>query len=251
MSSSPAVPAPIRVGPVQWLSRAMAAIGFLFDIYSVLVGPLLLRPALPDLAGIERGTPAYTQWAGYLFWIPPLAGGFFGLIGGYLTDRFGRRAVLVWSILLYTLAAVAAGFSTSLEMLLLWRTLSFIGVCVEFVAAVAWLAELFPNPKQREAVLGYTQAFSSLGGVLVSAANYFASQFSLSLPAIYGGHSPWRYTLISAVVPAIPLIIIRPFLPESPQCERMKDPGTLKRPRFPELFAPPYRKTTILPALLL
>jgi len=158
--------------------------------------------------------------------------------------------VLVWSILLYTLAAVAAGFSTSLEMLLLWRTLSFIGVCVEFVAAVAWLAELFPNPKQREAVLGYTQAFSSLGGVLVSAANYFASQFSLTLPAIYGGHSPWRYTLISAVVPAIPLIIIRPFLPESPQWKRMKDAGTLKRPSFAELFAPQYRKTTIVTALL-
>ena len=35
-------------------------------------------------------------------------------------------------------------------------------VSVEFVAAVAWLAELFPDPKRREAVLGYTQAFSSL-----------------------------------------------------------------------------------------
>jgi len=228
----------------------MAAIGFLFDIYSVLVGPLILRPALHDLAGIELGTPRYTQWAGYLFWIPPLAGGFFGLIGGYLTDRFGRRAVLVWSILLYTLSAVAAGFSASVEALLVWRTLSFIGVCVEFVAAVAWLAELFPNPKQREAVLGYTQAFSSLGGILVSAANYFASSYSASLPSIYGGHSPWRYTLISAVLPAIPLVIIRPFLPESPQWKQMKDAGTLKRPSFAELFAPQYRKTTIVTALL-
>src|SRR5258706_2837274 len=250
MSSSPAVPAPIRLGPVQWLICAMAAIGFLFDIYSVLVGPLILRPALHDLAGIELGTPRYTQWAGYLFWIPPLAGGFFGRIGGYLTDSFGRRAVLVWSILLYTLSAVAAGFSASVEALLVWRTLSFIGVCVEFVAAVAWLAELFPNPKQREAVLGYTQAFSSLGGILVSAANYFASSYSASLPSIYGGHSPWRYTLISAVLPAIPLIIIRPFLPESPQWKKMKDAGTLKRPSFAELFAPEHGKTTIVTALL-
>ena len=51
--------------------------------------------------------------------------------------------------------------------LLFLRCTTFIGVCVEFVAAVAWLAELFPNPKQRESVLGYTQAFSSLGGVMV------------------------------------------------------------------------------------
>src|SRR5258707_6009732 len=254
MSSSPAVPAPIRLGPVQWLICAMAAIGFLFDIYSVLVGPLILRPALHDLAGIELGTPAYTQWAGYLFWIPPLAGGFFGLIGGYLTDRFGRRAVLVWSILLYTLAAVAAGFSTSLEMLLLWRTLSFIGVCVEVVAAGAWLAELFPNPKQREAVLGYTQAFSSIGGLLVTLAFGLLNQYSHLLPSIHGVAEPaklvWRYTLISGVVPALPLIFIRPFLPESPVWAEKSAKGTLRRPSIGELFAPEYLRTTLVTAFL-
>ena len=56
-------------------------------------------------------------------------------------------------------------------MLLFLRCTTFIGVCVEFVAAVAWLAELFPEPKQREKVLGYTQAFSSVGGLLVAIAN--------------------------------------------------------------------------------
>ena len=60
----------------------------------------------------------------------------------------------------------------------------FIGVCVEFVAAVAWLAELFPNPKRREKVLGYTQAFSSIGGLLVAVANGLAVAYALSLPAI-------------------------------------------------------------------
>ena len=54
--------------------------------------------------------------------------------------------------------------------------LVFVGVCVEFVAAVAWLAELFDDPKQRERVLGYTQAFSSVGGILVAGANVTAAQ---------------------------------------------------------------------------
>ena len=82
----------------------------------------------------------------------------------YLTDLFGRRRVLTYSILLYAFSALAAGFATSLPVLLILRCTTFIGVCVEFVAAVAWLAELFPHGKQRESVLGYTQAFSSLGG---------------------------------------------------------------------------------------
>jgi MFS family permease len=235
---------------VKWTICVVAAIGFLFDIYSVLVGPLILQPAMLELSGLKPGTPAYRDWAANLFWIPPLCGGFFGLIGGYLTDLFGRRRILVWSILLYSIAAVAAGFAGSLQTLLLWRTLSFIGVCVEFVAAVAWLAELFPEPKTREAVLGWTQAFSSLGGIAVSGANYMANHYALSLPAIYGGHAAWRYTLISAVLPAIPLMIIRPFLPESPEWQRQREAGTLKRPSIMELFAPAYRKTTVITALL-
>lgn len=246
--STPAAP---RISTaVKWTICAVAALGFLFDIYTVLVAPLILRPALAELGHLQPGTPAYADWAGRMFWIPPLVGGFFGLIGGYLTDLFGRRRILVYSILLYSLAAVAAGYATSLESLLVWRTLSFIGVCVEFVAAVAWLAELFPEPKTREAVLGWTQAFSSLGGVCVSGANYLANHFALSFPAIYGDHKAWRYTLISAVVPAIPLAIIRPFLPESPQWERLRMAGGLKRPSIGELFQPTYLRTTIVTTLL-
>jgi len=179
-----------------------------------------------------------------------MAGGIFGLLGGYLTDRLGRRRVLVFSIMLYALSAAAAGYATSLPALLLLRTTTFIGVCVEFVAAVAWLAELFPEPKQREKVLGYTQAFSSLGGLMVSAVYTWTARHGADLPAIHGAHEAWRYTLISGLLPAIPLIVIRPFLPESPIWAKKKAEGTLKRPSFAELFRPEFRRTTIVTALM-
>jgi len=236
---------------VKWTICIVASLGFLFDIYVVLVGPLILQPALIELGNLKPGTPDYRDWAGNLFWIPSLVGGFCGLWGGYLADRFGRRRILTWSILLYALAATASGLATDLETLLLFRTLSFAGICIEFVAGVAWLAELFPNPKTREAVLGYTQAFSSLGGVLAAGAFFAANRFGAELPAIYGNHSPWRYALIAGVAPALPLAIIRPFLPESPQWEHQRLEGTLKRPSVLELFSPAYRKTTAVTALLL
>src|ERR1700687_5322540 len=200
---------------VKWTICVVASLGFLFDIYVVLVGPLILQPALIELGHLKPGTPDYRDWAGNLFWIPPLVGGFCGLWGGYLADRFGRRRILTWSILLYAVAATASGLATQLETLLLFRTLSFAGVCVEFVAAVAWLAELFPNPKTREAVLGYTQAFASFGGLMVAGAYYLAVTYGARLPAIHGGHAAWRYTLISGLIPAIPLMFLLPFLPES------------------------------------
>src|SRR5688572_16906733 len=166
-----------RLTPTQWLICAIAAIGFAFDIYEILMLPLIVRPSLLELTGAVPGSPEYQMWVGRLFYIPAFAGGIFGLIGGYLTDRLGRRRVLTYSILLYAVAAFASGFSTSIAMLLFLRCLVFIGVCVEFVAAVAWLAELFPNPEQREKVLGYTQAFSSVGGLLVAFANGLAVEY--------------------------------------------------------------------------
>jgi len=137
----------------QWLICFTAALGFAFDIYALLVLPLILAPALREMTGFLPGTPPFQAWVGKLFFIPAFAGGIFGLLGGYLTDRLGRRRILVWSILLYAFSAFASGFVTTPLMLLVFRCTTFIGVSVEFVAAVAWLAELFPHPKQRETVL--------------------------------------------------------------------------------------------------
>jgi MFS family permease len=234
----------------EWLICFVAALGFAFDIYELLMLPLIVGPALHDLLGISPGSPDFNRWVGWLFWLPAIAGGIFGLLGGYLTDLFGRRRVLVWSILLYAFSAFAAGFATSPGWLLFFRCTTFVGVCVEFVAAVAWLAELFPDPKRREAVLGWTQAFSSVGGLLVTGAYFLAVHFADSLPAIYGAHAPWRYTLISGVIPALPLMIIRPFLPESPAWKTKKEAGTLKRPSLAAIFQGDLKKVTLVTTLL-
>jgi MFS family permease len=241
---------PPRLTPTEWLICAIAAIGFAFDTYELLMLPLIVGPALNELINARPGSPAYAEWVGLLFFVPAVFGGIFGLLGGYLTDRLGRRRVLTWSILLYAFSALAAGYATNIYWLLLFRCTTFIGVCVEFVAATAWLAELFSDPRQRERVLGYTQAFGSVGGIMVTGAYYLAVTYGNSLPAIYGGHTPWRYTLISGILPAIPLIIIRPFLPESPIWQQKKRAGTLKRPSIGELFNPLYKRTTIVTTIM-
>ena len=235
----------------QWLICFVAALGFAFDTYELLMLPLIVRPALMELLGVPAGHPSINEWVGILFYVPAVAGGIFGLIGGYLTDLFGRRRVLVWSILIYAFSAMAAGFATSVEALLFWRCATFVGVCVEFVAAVAWLSEMFPEPGRREKIVGYTQAFGSFGGLMVTGAYYLINTYGQSFPAVLGGHDAWRYTLMSGVIPAIPLMIIRPFLPESPIWHEKKQAGTLRRPSFAALFTPALRRTTIVTTIMM
>ena len=239
-----------RLTPSQWLICGVAALGFAFDLYETLVLPLIARPALAALGNFKPGSPGSNLWVGLLFYLPLASGGIFGLLGGYLTDLLGRRRVLVWSILLYAFSASAASFALTLPQLLFFRCTTIIGVCVEFVAGVAWVAELFSNPKQRESVLGYTQAAFGFGGLMVTGAYYVAVTYAERFPTIHGGHEAWRYTLLSGLIPAIPLILARPFLPESPIWQEKKSKGTLKRPSFAELFRPALRRTTLVSTFL-
>jgi hypothetical protein len=124
------------------------------------------------------------------------------------------------------------------------------GACVEFVAAIAWLTELFAEAKRREAMLGYAQVCATLGNFMIAGAYYAAVTWGDQFPAVHGGHSAWRYALIFGALPAIPLMILRPFLPESPVWRAKKAAGTLRRPRIRELFEPRLRRVTLITTAL-
>ena len=65
---------PARLTPIQWLVCAVAALGFAFDLYEIVVLPLVLRPALAALGNLESGTPEFNRWAGLFFFVPAVAG---------------------------------------------------------------------------------------------------------------------------------------------------------------------------------
>src|SRR6267142_6802286 len=116
--SSPAVlsaaPATRKLSTTEWLIILVAVIGFAFDTYELLMLPLIAGPALSEILQVPPNNPLVTRWVGNMLWITALSGGIFGLLGGWLTDRFGRKKVLVASIMLYSISPVMAAYSTSL-----------------------------------------------------------------------------------------------------------------------------------------
>ncbi len=255
--NSPAVgsASPPKFGLTEWLVILVAVIGFAFDTYELLMLPLIAGPALSEILQVPPNNPLVTQWVGYTLWITALCGGIFGLLGGWLTDRFGRKRVLVASILLYSLSPVMAAYSTSLGWFMFFRCTTFVGVCVEFVAAITWLAELFPDKRQKELVLGGTQAFASVGGLLVTTANIFSVKYAAILPALalpepFNAHATWRYTLMTGLLPAIPIALMLPFVPESRVWLEKRRAGTLRRPSIFQLFSPELRRVTLVTAAL-
>lgn len=246
-----------RLTSTQWLIIIIASIGFLFDTYELLMTPLVAAPAIAELLKLPLNNPVVTDWVGRLLWISALCGGTFGLLGGWLVDKLGRKKVMALSILIYSVSPFCAAYSTSLTWFVFFRSTTFIGVCVEFVAAITWLAEVFEDRKQRAKWLGITQAFASLGGVFVTVvsiwiSNNIHSLAHMGLPLSLGATEPgsWRYLLMTGLLPAIPIVLMLPFVPESKIWKEKRAAGTLKRPSFGALFAPELRRTTIVTAIL-
>lgn len=239
----------------HWLIIIIASIGFLFDTYELLMTPLVAAPAIAELLHLPMNNPIVTSWIGSLLWIAALCGGVFGLIGGWLVDKFGRKTIMAASIFMYSFSPFAAAYATSIEMFVFFRSTTFIGVCVEFVAAITWLAEVFTDKKQKEKWMGITLAFASLGGVFVTMVSVWVNKHAvdfphIGLPSALGSDSPssWRYLLMTGILPAIPIALLLPFVPESKIWKDKKASGTLKRPSFTALFAPELRRITLVTA---
>ena len=248
-------PSPSRFTITQWLIIIIASIGFLFDTYELLMTPLVGVPAIADLLKLPPNHPTVTGWMGRMLWMTALCGGTFGLLGGWLIDRFGRKTIMAASIFVYALSPFAAAFSTTLPAFIFFRCTTFIGVCVEFVAAITWLAEVFPEKRRKEIALGSTQAFASLGGLLVTAISVWISTHAGALPvlpisAAFNQHAPWRYLLLTGLLPAIPIAFLLPFVPESQIWRERRALGTLQRPSFAALFSPQLRRVTLVTAAL-
>ena len=62
MVSSPTPDGGLRLTRTEWLICVIAAIGFAFDIYELLMLPLIVRPALEQLGGIKFGSPEFAHW---------------------------------------------------------------------------------------------------------------------------------------------------------------------------------------------
>src|SRR5436305_14887140 len=99
--SSPApaaAPSPGLAPITRWLVLTVAAIGFLFDTYELLMFPVIGAQALAELLQVPPTDDLVRLWSGRMLWIAALSGGVFGLLGGVMIDKFGRKAIMVASI---------------------------------------------------------------------------------------------------------------------------------------------------------
>lgn len=182
----------------------LVGIGSFFDLYEVFLGGVLAPVLAREFALGSIGKAAV------------VGSGFLGMFVGanvlsVLADRLGRRKVFLLNLLTYSLFSLAAAFSPNLEVFLLLRFLSGIGLGAELVLVDTYLAEFLPGRvRGRYTAWAYTVGFlgvpvaALLGGKLVAAQQL-------------GGLDGWRWLLIAGGLGAVFVVLVRRVLPESPR----------------------------------
>ncbi|MCV7103901.1 MFS transporter [Mycobacterium palustre] len=174
-----------------------AGLGYGFDSYAVNIYGLVL----PDIKKTLQITDAEAGYIGSIF----LLGYTIGTIGfGYAADRWGRKATLGASILLYGITTSVAGLTTNIAAFTGLRFLTGVGGAGELAVGAPYTAEVWPAKTRAIGVGGVIFSLFSLGYVLAAAV-------ALALVPHFG----WQSAFIVAIVPAIALFLIRRGIKES------------------------------------
>ncbi|MBX9628399.1 MAG: sugar porter family MFS transporter [Gemmataceae bacterium] len=129
------------------------------------------------------------------------------LLGGWPTDRFGRKPTLIGIGLLYIVSAVGCAVAWDVWSLIAARFIGGLGIGVSTVAAPLYISEIAP-PAYRGRLAGLFQ-FNIVFGIIVA----FGSNYLL------GGVGPdaWRWMLGVAAVPSVVYTLLCLLVPESPR----------------------------------
>ena len=174
-----------------------AGLGYGFDSYAVNIYGLVL----PEIKKTLHITDAQAGYIGSIF----LLGYTVGTVGfGLAADRWGRKATLGASILLYGFTTALAGFTTNLAAFTGLRFLTGVGGAGELAVGAPYTAEVWPAKTRAIGVGGVIFSLFSLGYVL-------AAGVALALVPRFG----WQSAFIVAIVPAIVLFLVRQGIKES------------------------------------
>lgn len=130
------------------------------------------------------------------------------LFGGGPTEKYGRKRVLFWIGVLYTVSAIGSALATDPYTFSFFRFIGGIGVGVSSVVAPTYIAEISTSSIRGRLVAMYQ--FNIVFGILIAfLSNYFLVGFD--------GANDWRWMLGVEAIPAIAYTIMVLRVPESPR----------------------------------
>ncbi|WP_285010378.1 MFS transporter [Pedobacter faecalis] len=231
--------------PNLGLITAVASLGgllFGFDM-AVVSGVLPLVQKQFVLNSVQEG------W----FVSSALLGCIIGVAGsGELADRFGRRALLLLSAVLFLVSAAGCAFMPSLSTVIACRLLGGIGIGIASNVVPLYISEIAPA-NIRGRLVTYYQLALTFGILLAYLTNAGLLNYALADDASQGGtfawlfiDEVWRGMFGVALIPALLFLVGLLYVPESPRWLQSRHTSSEPQGSYKELLAPGMRKALLI-----
>ena len=141
---------------------------------------------------------------------------------GALSDRYGRKALLIGSAALFTVSSVAAGWAYSFHTFILWRIAGGVAIGVASNVSPTYIAEISPAP-WRGRLIAVNQMGIAVGVLAAQVANYFIadkvpqSATTEFIRQSWNGQFGWRWMFSAVAIPSLIFLVGSIVLPESPR----------------------------------
>jgi sugar porter (SP) family MFS transporter len=186
-----------------WQLTLLATIGgFLFGYDTANIGSAL--GVLPYKLGSFA--------TGYLVAGASLGAAAGALLAGPLTDRFGRRSLLIVDASIYAAGAIISAVTPNVGVLMFARTLIGLAIGADSAIATAYISEYAPS--KRRGSLGMLQQWMITVGILVS---YVVALVIFRFWPGAATSADWRWIFGLGAIPAIVGVVLRFEMPESPR----------------------------------
>lgn len=155
-------------------------------------------------------------------------------IAGYMADRYGRKSVLLWTLLLFSAASGLSAFATSFAVLCVLRFIAGFGLGGELPVASTLVSESVPVQERGRAVV-LLESFWAGGWIAAALVAYFV------IPR-YG----WQAGFLIGALPALYALYLRVSIEDSPRFTAQKDHSASYRDKFMTVWAVKHRRSTIM-----
>lgn len=132
-----------------------------------------------------------------------------GYIGGILSDKYGRKRIFIFSMLIISVAAIFSSVSDSIPVFILFQLLIGFGIGMDFPVSAAYVQEFMPIKNQTR-MLAATLIFQAAGTVI-------AAVCCIIIMSNIPPEISWRYIIGIEAVPPLVLMLFRLRAPESPR----------------------------------
>ncbi len=199
-----------------WIISAVAAMGGLLFGYDWVV----IGGAKPFYEAYFRlNSQELIGWANSCALIGCLAG---SILSGAISDRFGRKKLLILSALLFALSSIWTGWAQSFAMFITWRMLGGVAIGIASNVSPTYIAEVSPA-KWRGRLVSLNQ-LTIVGGILAAQiVNWLIAQqvprgaTADQISASWNGQFGWRWMFTAVAVPSLIFFFSSLALPESPR----------------------------------